>query len=176
MVPEDLVVWLEACDPATLGENRPGLLCRRHADAMVVPVGWTLDDHREAVPRLFKVRDAPAAARPAGDHTGRIRRPKMQQASLLDLVAQEMLDDVADATDAAPARAFADPPAETEAESDTETDTEAVVEAEPAGDDAAGDSAHVPWSPTFDRSDDLDGLLAPRGKLLRRAFGTEPPR
>jgi hypothetical protein len=174
MVPEDLVVWLEACDPATLGEDRPGLLCRRHADTMVVPMGWTLDDHREAVPRLFKVREAPAAARPAGDHTGRIRRPKMQQASLLDLVAQEMLDDVAEPADRAQRPGVADPAAD--AQADTDIDAEAIAEAEPAGDDAAGDGAHVPWSPTFDRSDDLGGLLAPRGKLLRRAFGAEPPR
>jgi hypothetical protein len=170
MVPEDLVVWLEACDPATLGEDRPGLLCRRHADAMVVPMGWTLDDHREAVPRLFKVREAPAAARPAGDHTGRIRRPKVQQASLLDLVAQEMLDDVAEAADPAQRPGPADPVA------DAPTDTDIDAEPDPAGEDGAGDGEHVPWSPTFDRSDDLGGLLAPRGKLLRRPFGTEPPR
>jgi hypothetical protein len=167
MVPEDLVVWLEACDPATLGQNRPGLLCRRHADAMVVPVGWTLDDHREAVPRLFKVREAPAAARAAGDHTGRIRRPKVQQASLLDLVAQEMLEDVTDPTDAADVVAETGAPAEPAA-----VEEDAGAETAPA----AADTAGPVWSPTFDRSDDLGGLLAPRGKLLRRAFGTEPPR
>jgi hypothetical protein len=185
MVPEDLVVWLEACDPATLGQNRPGLLCRRHADAMVVPMGWTLDDHREAVPRLFKVREAPVAARPAGDHTGRTRRPKLQQASLLDLVAQEMIDDVADPTDATPRPAIVAPPAEVAA---TRAEPEAV-EPEPAVASSADDdlaengpaaateaTADPAWAPTFDRNDDLGGLLAPRGKLLRRAFGAEPPR
>lgn len=166
MVPEDLVVWLEACDPATLGERRPGLLCRRHADAMVVPVGWTLDDHREAIPRLFKVRGAPVAPRPTGDHTGRLRRPKVQQASLLDLVAEEVPDDVADASEVAAPVVVADaasPPEGIEA-------TEAIAAAD------ATDGDGPTWTPTFDRSDDLGGLLAPRGKLLRRAFGAEPPR
>lgn len=177
MVPEDLVVWLEACDPATLGENRPGLLCRRHADAMVVPVGWTLDDHREAVPRLFKVREAPTAPRPAGDHTGRMRRPRLQQASLLDLVAQEMLDDVADPTDAPPRPPTVAADVETSPVADgpveAATADAGAIDADPPADDPP---AAPTWAPTFDRSDDLGGLLAPRGKLLRRAFGTEPPR
>ena len=29
------------------------------------------------------------------------------------------------------------------------------------------------WTPRFDRSDDLDGLLSARSPLLRRAFGTD---
>jgi hypothetical protein len=164
MVPEDLLVWLEACDPATLGERRPGLLCRRHADAMVVPMGWTLDDHRESIPRLFKVREAPIAPRPSGDHTGRTRRPRMQQASLLDLVAQEMIDDVSDPTDAVPRPA-------------DDVVVAVEVEAEPveAPVTPAAEGREEPvWAPQFDQTDDLDGLLAPRGKLLRRAFGTDP--
>lgn len=162
MVPEDLVVWLEACDPAALGDRRPGLLCRRHADAMVVPVGWTLDDHREAVPRLFKVRQAAAPARPAGDHTGRMRRPRLEQASLLDAI------DPPAAAEPGPAGASgpdAPPPA------GADVTEPAVPPAEPVGEAAAGEPA---WAPQFDRDDDLDGLLAPRGRLLRRAFGAEP--
>lgn len=74
MVPEDLVVWLEPCDPAEVIEPRPGLLCRRHADTMVVPVGWTLDDRREPTPRLFRPPSGPSAA--ARDSTGPVRRPR----------------------------------------------------------------------------------------------------
>lgn len=176
MVPEDLVVWLEACDPATLGDDRPGLLCRRHADAMVVPVGWTLDDHREAVPRLFKVREAPPPPRPAGDHTGRMRRPKVQQASLLDLVAQEPAAAVAD-----PAAGSLDPSAMAAADGADPVDDGAAADPVASGAGEPVEPERAPtgdpaWTPTFDRSDDLDGLLAPRGKLLRRAFGAEPPR
>jgi hypothetical protein len=117
------------------------------------------------------VREAPVAPRAAGDHTGRIRRPKVQQASLLDLVAQEMLDDVTDPTDATP------PPDDADAELASEVPaTEPAVEV--AGDETAAETAsdEPSWLPTFDHRDDLGGLLAPRGKLLRRAFGAEPPR
>ena len=54
---EHLLVWIESLDGHIA--YRAGVLCRRHADAMVVPLGWMLDDRREAVPRLFKSREAP---------------------------------------------------------------------------------------------------------------------
>lgn len=49
------------------------ILCRRHADALSVPRGWSVDDRREAKPRLFTV-----AARnvPTTDETGDDVRPK----------------------------------------------------------------------------------------------------
>ena len=54
----------DARGPAVLDLGRPPMrrstirtcLCRRHADCMVVPRGWTLDDRREEFPRLFKPR------------------------------------------------------------------------------------------------------------------------
>jgi hypothetical protein len=48
------LVWLAPREPDADG-MRAGALCRRHADALVVPRGWTLDDRREPVPRLFRV-------------------------------------------------------------------------------------------------------------------------
>ena len=59
---EHLVVWIQSLEGAVT--YRAGVLCRRHADAMVVPLGWMLDDRREAMPRLFKPREAPAPAVP----------------------------------------------------------------------------------------------------------------
>ena len=59
MVPEDLLFWLAPLADAPTPD--PNVLCRRHADAMVVPIGWTLDDRREEQPRLFKPRQAAAA-------------------------------------------------------------------------------------------------------------------
>jgi hypothetical protein len=54
-----LLVWID---------NRPlperelaGRLCRRHADAISVPRGWTVDDRRQAIPQLFRPSDIPAA-------------------------------------------------------------------------------------------------------------------
>ena len=39
-------VWLAPLDPDA-DRNRSGTLCVRHADAMVVPQGWTLEDARD---------------------------------------------------------------------------------------------------------------------------------
>ena len=63
MVPEDLLFWLAPLADALTPD--PNVLCRRHADAMVVPLGWTLDDRRELQPRLFKPRQPVATAAPA---------------------------------------------------------------------------------------------------------------
>src|SRR3989337_4449946 len=47
------LVWLAPLDPDA-DRNRSGTLCVRHADAMVVPGGWTLEDARDPMPRLFR--------------------------------------------------------------------------------------------------------------------------
>ena len=57
-----LLVWLAAFDP-DVERTRAGVLCKRHADSMVVPLGWTLDDRREPTPRLFRTAPPGASAR-----------------------------------------------------------------------------------------------------------------
>jgi hypothetical protein len=52
---DHLTVWIEPLEGAVV--YRAGVLCRRHADAMVVPLGWMLDDRRETEPRLFTTRE-----------------------------------------------------------------------------------------------------------------------
>jgi hypothetical protein len=159
MVPEDLLFWIAPLDDAP-GPD-PNVLCRRHADAMVVPRGWTLDDRREEFPRLFRPRQAQPAAIPVArrkrhrhddsqtespeqlqiDGTGEIARP--------DLSGDEPADQQPDAT-------------------------EASVAAGPRG-VAGGD--YQPWQPEFDTDDDLGGLLEVTSPLLARAFrGTDRPR
>lgn len=49
---EDLVFWIDAM-PEPL-EDGAAVLCRRHADSMVVPRGWTLDDLRDPDLHLFR--------------------------------------------------------------------------------------------------------------------------
>lgn len=49
--PGRLLVWLE--HDALPEGSRANALCRRHADALAVPRGWSIDDRRETVPRLF---------------------------------------------------------------------------------------------------------------------------
>lgn len=52
MRPEDLVFWIDSLpDPIEPGA---AVLCLRHANSMVMPRGWTLDDLRDPDPRLFR--------------------------------------------------------------------------------------------------------------------------
>lgn len=143
---EHLVVWIESLDGAE--SYRAGVLCRRHADAMVVPLGWMLDDRREPVPRLFKTRETPAAAPRPRRHRAHAARDETGQLSLTD-----------------PERVDAAEPAA--AEPSIATQVAARVE----------DSPTEPWKPVFDQRDDLDGLLTARSPLLSRAFGKrdQPP-
>jgi hypothetical protein len=74
--PERSTVWLEVLGPAG---PAAGALCRRHADAMVLPRGWWLQDRRSDA-ALFTApeRDAPAAVyRPH-----RRRRPPAEPSAL----------------------------------------------------------------------------------------------
>jgi hypothetical protein len=200
---EHLIVWLDGFHAAQGATS--GVLCRRHADAMVVPLGWMLDDRREPVPRLFR----PPAEAPTGPMVRpRARRPRADAAT--QTVQLQLGDDtgpidlasaVVEAVSEAVALA-ADPDAPHDAReplASDETDVR-VLEAEPtagaptdeapadgasadgasadqaadeddvasAGDEPEGEIA--PWQPVFDETDDLQGLLKARGRLLSRAF------
>ncbi len=52
-----LLVWVD--NRAVPERELAGRLCRRHANALSVPRGWTIDDRRDAVPKLFRVNDDP---------------------------------------------------------------------------------------------------------------------
>jgi len=142
-----LMVWLDALHVAQ--GARSGVLCRRHALSMVVPLGWAIDDRREPVPRLFVAPDAPVEPATALPGANRRKRPPAD-VPVVDVppvsatALQLQLDDVA-------------PIAESEDE----------VSGEPA---ATHDAPVEPWKPSFDQSDDLSGLLKARGRLLSRAF------
>jgi Protein of unknown function (DUF3499) len=60
-------VWLEALTP--VAGPTAGVLCRRHADAIVLPNGWWLQDRRSDS-TLFTAAPAPAAT------TYRPKRPR----------------------------------------------------------------------------------------------------
>jgi Protein of unknown function (DUF3499) len=64
---ERAMVWLEALGPA--GGPTAGVLCRRHADAMVLPKGWWLQDRRSDA-TLFTAEAASTAP------TYRPKRPR----------------------------------------------------------------------------------------------------
>lgn len=176
-----------------------GALCRRHADALVVPRGWTLDDQRDPTPRLFRVdgersgrRGSSAAARPA---TNRRRRPSRE-------TNEESTPDPSSTptSTAGPAASSVPPsnpepvplgsevhhprrrkrrlvPQETVAalfpEPEAEPETEVVTVAELAGETPGEDldeTRAMPWSPNFDLNDTLDGTLDATTPLLGRAF------
>jgi hypothetical protein len=151
-----LLVWLAPRDPD--GDPlRAGSLCKRHADAMVVPRGWTLDDRRETEPRLFRppAEEAPAPAPPK-----RKRRPRAKAAPTPPTVEPT------------------EPPPPTLVEVvPDEARTVAEVTGEPSATDDPDATQAIPWLPTFDEHDDLDGVLAARSPLLARAFkGTDRKR
>ena len=156
MRPEDLVFWLDVLRDDS--DDTTAVLCRRHADSMVVPRNWTLDDLRD--PDLHLFRPPERAEAPA-----RTRRPRAR-ASDGEQLALGVDDGDASGGDGG----------EGEARSDAAA---APPAAKAAGGDDVGQADDQPadaWTPTFDDGDDLDGLLAARSPLLARAFrGTDRP-
>lgn len=84
-------MWLDAWspdrDPLDAPADVRGVVCARHGALLSPPRGWTLDDRRESIPRLFKPRDrgalsvvptdvAPTPKKPKRDPTAPTRRPK----------------------------------------------------------------------------------------------------
>ena len=118
-------------------------LCRRHADALVVPRGWRIEDKRENVPRLFPV--TPPAEKPkvatAKKSETKKNRVKPPRPSIFDELKNEKKSEEV----AAPT-----------------VDVAVEVELE--------ETKAIPWSPQFDQTDDLGGVLRPKGRLLSRAF------
>jgi hypothetical protein len=151
---EQLLVWLEIV-PQDVTPIRTGVLCRRHADAMVVPRGWTLDDRREAKPRLFRVTDAPPAHTGTANHPSRGRRPR--RVADADPPLQLAFDEAPTAVPDAP-----DPP--------EVSDGLTVGDIRPLGEPDPDETRALPWRPVFDQDDDLGGLLKTTSPLLSRAF------
>jgi hypothetical protein len=143
MRPEDLVFWIDVL-PEQI-DHGAAVLCLRHANSMVVPRGWTLDDLRDPDLRLFRP--------PLPAPTARTRAPR--QARIAPDVEQLELGGALGA-DAAPTP---EPPAAAD-----------VADVADVVDDPDPDVG--PWTPSFDEADDLDGLLSARSPLLARAFRT----
>lgn len=159
---DQLLVWL-AVVPEGVTPIRTGVLCRRHADAMVVPRGWTLDDRREAKPRLFRVADAPTA-----NHPSRGRKARQPATAPVEPPPQLAFDQPAmDETDSA---AAPDTPEIPEIPEMPVEDGLTVGDIRPLGDPDPDETRALPWRPVFDVDDDLGGLLKAKSPLLSRAF------
>ena len=148
MLAEDLVFWLDVLPERP--EDGAAVLCRRHADSMVVPRGWTLDDLRDPELHLFR---PPLPAPTLRTRVARVRRDHT-------VVEQLQLDATGDLP------ALADVPLEPAGEPET-GDGDVDLDLDPDPDPDPG-----PWSPAFDEADDLDGLLSASSPLLSRAFRT----
>lgn len=177
MIPEDLLFWIAPLREAPVDDHN--VLCRRHADAMVVPRGWTLDDRREPIPRLFMPRRPEPAATDDAERSTRRRRSRAStpevgeqlqidgtgeigRPELPDDVTDELLDDPA-APSHVPDAVTADDGAAPHADRvDVAPDTVVASGSDPL--------AAAPWQPEFDQDDDLGGLLEVDSPLLARAF------
>ena len=164
-----LVVTIDFPD---LNDASPvNLLCRRHADSLTVPKGWTIINNREEVQRLFSAPVTQEVFK--NDSRKVVRRQKVSDvnedekdpaviSNLFDLVIDDHLFVTADhaTVDASPSLRV-----------DMTVDMTADITAELAQLMDTQETQALPWTPRFDRSGDLDGKLRARGRLLGRAFG-----
>jgi len=131
------------------GERRSAL-CATHGDRMSVPKGWSIDDRREDPPRLFKtpksgVAPAKASVKKSASESKQKKKPVVRP--MLFQTDKQVVEAVREVQ--APA-------------------------ARPVVRDAdLEETKAMPWTPQFDRTDDLGGVLRPKGKLLSRAFGLD---
>ncbi len=145
MRPEDLVFWIDVL-PAQV-DHGAAVLCLRHANSMVVPRGWTLDDLRDPDLHLFRP--------PLPAPTARTRAPRQPRVAPR---GEQLEFDGALGADAV-------------TRSDTRGALDVVDDPDPDPDPDV-DPDVDPWTPSFDEADDLDGLLSARSPLLARAFRT----
>jgi hypothetical protein len=152
MKAEDLVFWLDILRDAYSPDC--GVLCLRHADSMVVPRGWTLDDLRDPDLHLFRPPATQGRERSRQTRSRLPTRPATEQLEFNVDGGDELVGDVHVVSTAG------------SPESDAESSVSVPVP----------ESSPEPWTPTFDDEDDLDGLLTARSPLLARAFrGADRP-
>jgi len=152
MKAEDLVFWLDVLRDAH--SLNSGVLCQRHADSMVVPRGWTLDDLRDPDLHLFRppVSEARESVRQTRSRAS--NRSVVEQLEFNVGAGDELVGDA-------------------HVESD---EVSVPQQAEVASGLEESESPPEAWTPTFDDEDDLDGLLTARSPLLARAFrGADRP-
>ena len=151
-----LLVTLENYAP--VGNERRNCLCMKHADMLSVPRGWSIDDRRESVPRLFRPPAPVKVQRDATPAAGQRRKSRG------DAVRPKLFDrDVAQEPAPTPPAPAPTPPAPTPVQA-----SEWEVR-----DDGLEETQAMQWKPSFDHTDDLGGILRPKGKMMSRAFGMD---
>jgi len=78
-------LWVDHWSPERIDEVPPpgarGVVCQKHSESLSAPRGWSFEDRREAIPRLFKTRDR-GNLTAVPDPTNETPRPKDSTGSL----------------------------------------------------------------------------------------------
>ena len=146
--PHSLLLTLQNYE-VVKGERRSAL-CAVHGDRMSVPKGWSIDDRREDPPRLFKTPKSGVAPSKASAKKSATESKQKKKPAVRPMLFQTDKQDVEKVEEV---RAPAAKPVVRDADLE--------------------ETKAMPWTPQFDRTDDLGGVLRPRGKLLSRAFGLD---
>jgi hypothetical protein len=166
---EKLLVWIDsapALDPA-----RAGSLCRRHADALSVPKGWSIDDRRQPIPMLFPARDVT----PVAGHNRQVERksPRTTSVKPVDVNEDVSLFD-AEVTLPEDVGEVAVEEVNEQVVQEVDQDVDDVVLTE---DKELEETRAIPWTPRLVATDENDDTASiPKGRLLGRAFGEHRPR
>ena len=163
----NLLVNIDA--PIPRDSSRVNILCRRHADSLVVPRDWQIIDNRTKKQRLFS---APASDSARAKTRASTAKKEKREKSTAGAVIQDLFE-FATRVVAAPARE-PEPVLETTSARLDEVSEVSVGEIEVDTEIETIDPQEtqaMPWTPQFDRTGDLDGRLRARGRLLSRAFG-----
>ena len=123
---------------------------------MSVPKGWSIDDRREDPPRLFKtpksgVAPAKASAKKSVTESKQKKKPVVRP--MLFQTDKQDVEKVEEVQAVQEAKTTVSKPVVRDADLE--------------------ETKAMPWTPQFDRTDDLGGVLRPKGKLLSRAFGLD---
>ena len=149
--PHSLLLTLQNYE-VVKGERRSAL-CAVHGDRMSVPKGWSIDDRREDPPRLFRTPKsgaAPAKASTKKSATESKQKKKPVVRPMLFQTEKQVVEEVQEVQK-----------------------VQAPVTKPVVRDADLEETKAMPWTPQFDRTDDLGGVLRPKGKLLSRAFGLD---
>lgn len=183
------VLWIEAvrADAPDRRDVR-GSRCAQHAETLTAPVGWTVDDRRESVPRLFKPKPTltvvpnEPVVRPRRERTRDLPRPRLFAETIevadvpepvMDLVVASVVESEPERIVAPAVDAVVVPVDDATDDLNDDTNDDVIDHVnddttDDTTDDATDDGAS--WVPYFDPDDDLDGVLNATGSMLRDAF------
>lgn len=152
-----LLVWLD--NSHVPEREHAGRLCRRHANALVVPRGWTVDDRRQPIPQLF--RELERSLDPDG--RGHMASRKTQQKRKKSTTAPSSVS---------PTPVHTEPTLfETSASDHIEEQEQPVTQVAQNIAEDPDETRAISWSPATVHTNDSEQDDAPvMGRLMGRAF------